>query len=547
MIANRRLLWFIFARVVVITLFLASTLVLKIKGSGTLGDEALDGITKLIIATYGFSILSLLFIRVVKRYSQTLTYIQIAWDILFVTVLIIFTGGIGSPFSFLYLLAITNASILIARREALYTASLCAILYGAIIDLQYYGRLAAIGLSPVAALQYGTIYIFYTLFINFLAFYLTALLTGYLAERARRSESELEQKVIDFEELERLNSAIVSNLNSGLTTITSEGRIRVFNRYAEAMTGVTQQDAYDRSLFDLIPGFRHYASHIADVKRGEFEYKAGDGRTLVIGFSSAPLLSPSSEGAGVLINFQDLTRIKRMEESLKRADRLAAIGELAARIAHEIRNPLASISGSVQLIAAGEGVQDKDQRLFGIVMRETDRLNHLIEDFLAYARPTRPAPAAVNLHSMVDEIRSLLDADQRFSRIEVDNRVDPLLELAVDPHLFRQVLWNLLVNAADAMPEGGTVSVYGQCEDEVRAGGERRQTCRITVVDTGCGMSADLVSHVFEPFYTTKPGGTGLGLATVYRIVEAHGGRIAVKSREGEGTEFTIYLPARCQ
>ncbi|WP_306532704.1 nitrogen regulation protein NR(II) [Geobacter sp.] len=542
---RERLVWFILARVVVVSLFLVSTIVLQVRGTDTLGEQALDGITAILVATYGFSILSLLVLKLAKGYRQTLTYAQIVWDILFVTGLLLHTGGITSPFSFLYLLAITNASVLLARREALYTASICAIIYGGIIDLQYYGQLVSLGLGPLAALSYGTNYIFYTIFINILAFFLTALLTGYLAERARRSETELEKRAIDYEELERLNSAIVFNLTSGLLTVTTDGRIRVFNRYAETLTGISQEDAYDRDLYDVLPGFRLFPGNLFNVKRGQFEFLAKSGRKLIIGFNSVPLTDKEGGRVGSLINFQDLTQIKRMEENLKRADRLAAIGELSARMAHEIRNPLAAISGSVQLIAQGDGVPEPDQQLFSIVLREADRLNGLITDFLAYARPDQPEKGQVNLPALIGEIVSLVAPDPRFEGVRFDNRVEPGFTIAIDPDQFRQVFWNLFVNGADAMPQGGTITVDAERVDEVRAGGERRSAYRITVADDGCGMDQEKIARIFEPFYTSKAGGTGLGLATVYRIVEAHGGRITVESAEGKGTLFTIFIPVQ--
>lgn len=540
---SRRVVWFILARMIVVSLFLVSTIILRMKGTGPLGVHALEGITKIVVATYGFSIVSLLFLRVTARYDQTVTYFQIIWDILFVTLLILFTGGVTSPFSFLYLLAITSASVLLARREALYTASLCAIIYGAIMDLQYFGRLVDLGLSPVPAQKLGTTYIFYTIFLNIIAFCSTALLTGYLAERARRSETELEQKAIDYDELERLNSTIVSNLNSGLITVTGDGRIRVFNRYAEALTGIGLAEAYDCHLFDVLPGFRVYADVLANVKRGEFEFIAKMGRKLTIGFSSVPLMLKDSDAAGILLNFQDVTQVRRMEESLKKSDRLAAIGELSARIAHEIRNPLAAISGSTQLIAQGGAVSDPDRRLFDIVLRETDRLNGLISDFLAYARPNQPEPRTVDFHSLVAELAALVTSDEQFEGVVIDNRVDSNFRPLLDQDQFRQVLWNLMGNAAGAMPDGGTITVKAGQSDEIRGGGQRRITYRISVADTGLGMDEATVARIFEPFFTTKSTGTGLGLATVHRIVEAHGGRIAVESTPGKGTMFVIFLP----
>lgn len=540
---KKRLTWFILLRLVVVSLFLASTTILNVKEPEIVVNEALPVLTRLIVSTYLFSILSLLALKFTDRFNLTLTYLQIVWDLFLVTVLILLTGGINSPFSFLYILAIINASVLLSRREAFYTASLCGILYGAIVDLQYFGRLTDIGLSQVTALQYGASHILYTIFINISAFYMTAFLTGYLAERARRSESALKEKVIDYEELERLNSTIVTNLDSGLLTINNSGKIRAFNRYAEDLTGVSQRDAYDRPVTDLIPGFSAFGDDIFNLQRQEVEYETPDGNRMIFGFKSVPFTDMEGNRLGAIIDFQDLTVLKRMEERLKKADRLAAIGELSARIAHEIRNPLASISGSVQLIAQGGGIVAGDKRLLDIVQRETERLNALITDFLAYARPKRPVKVAVKLRGFVENLVALLATDPRFERVTVRNQCPDDLSVEVDRDQFQQVFWNLLTNAADAMPAGGIINVQSMVlkkREHLKGHGGAVQ---IDVTDNGAGMAPEDVNRIFEPFFTTKPGGTGLGLATVYRIIEAHDGMIAVDSSSGEGTTFTIYLP----
>lgn len=227
---KKRLFWFIFLRVVVVSFFLVSTIILDIKEPDSLGNVAFHGLIKLIIATYAFSIISLFALKFSEKVSSALTYGQIIWDVALVTLLLIFTGGVNSPYSFLYFLSIINASVFLARREAYYTASLCGILYGGIIDLQYFGRLAPFGLSQYPIQQYGIRYLFYTIFLNIAAYYLTAFLAGHLSERARVSETALQDKVVDYEELERLSTSIVSTLNSGLLTINQEGNIRVSTR-----------------------------------------------------------------------------------------------------------------------------------------------------------------------------------------------------------------------------------------------------------------------------------------------------------------------------
>ena len=543
MLDRKRIGWFILLRVIVVTCFLASTVLFKLHAQENIADEVATALAQLVLATYLFSLISLVVLRYTVRHTRTLTYIQIVWDLLLVTTLLLITGGVNSPYAFLYFLSIISASVLLARIEAYYTASLCVILYGALLDLQYYGKLSALGLSQLPAQQYGAGYIFYLIFLYSASFYLTAFLAGNLSERARRSETALQEKEIDYEELERLNSSIVSTIDSGLLTINQEARIRVFNRYAEILSGISQREAYDRPLGEVIPGLQRFLGEVFGVVQGEFEHTGEDGEQRLLSFKSVPLIGKSGETVGAILDLHDLTQMKRMQGELKRADRLAAVGELSARMAHEIRNPLAAISGSVQLVALKPWVDEKDKRLFSIILRETDRLDGLLRDFLFYAKPTQPTKVPLNLRRVITDLCALLSTDPRLEGITVQNSVPDDLFVVFDKDQCSQILWNLLVNGAEAIAVAGRIDIEANLDRSRRTKSGGEDQVRICVRDNGAGMSQLQVKRVFEPFFTTKKGGTGLGLATVYRIVETHGGRVTVSSLEGKGTTVTLYLP----
>src|SRR6185369_3387759 len=260
-----------------------------------------------------------------------------------------------------------NAGVLLGRREALYTASLCGILYGAIVDFQFFGLLESIGLSQNDALQLGASHLFYTIFLNLMGFGPSAFITGFLAERARESEAALRENIINYEEISQLNTKIVSNIETGLLTTNPQGNIRVFNPYAEHLTGMTQADVYDKPVSTLFPELSKRIESLTDTIRGEFEFVTRAGLRKILGFSAAPFEDSEINSASVIVNFRDITGIRRMEEALKRADRLAALGELSARMAHEIRNPLAAMSGSVQMLAEQGSIGGNDSRLLEIV------------------------------------------------------------------------------------------------------------------------------------------------------------------------------------
>lgn len=541
---RKNLAWLIFVRLFVVSLFLVSITYFNVRQPDFFPDQMLRDVTRLIIVTYLFSIVSLATLKVSTLVVNALGYAQIIWEALFVSILVVLTGGLSSTYSFFFNLAIINASFLFGRREALYTAGLCGIIYGLIIDLHYFDRLESIGLHREFGEFYGSNQVLSLIFTNLLAFFLTAILTGYLAERARKSESALKEKEIDYEELERLNSLIVATLDSGLVTVTGNGRVRVFNRYAAELTGLKQETAYGKELTEIFPELDLTELASKPKKRQEILYINSRGAKVFLSLKHAPLPDKNGTVIGAVIDFKDMTAIKDMEAKLKKADRLAAIGELSARIAHEVRNPLASISGSVQLMAASGSIPVTDKKLLEIVMRETSRLDTLVSEFLQYARPLPPNKSWFSFNRLLSDQIALLKGDVRFYSIVIHNAIDEQVEVFADRDQFQQVLWNLLLNAAEAMTDGG--DIYIDCcwgtsyvDDKLGSG----KYLHLTIKDTGNGIAEKEMHLVFEPFFTTKIGGSGLGLASVYRILEAHESSISIDSKPGAGTAFSIIVP----
>jgi two-component system, NtrC family, sensor histidine kinase PilS len=520
----------LFFRILVIILFLGGTILFLSRSGQRVHQPVLPYLYLLVGLSFLHAIVSATALSL-TRHTRFFAQAQVIGDLLLATAFIYLTGGTDSLFSFLYLLVIVGASVLLPRRDVLFVASAASILYGSLLDLQYYGFLPVIGglQSPG---QISGREVFYEVFVNVFAFLLTALLSGTLSERLRRSEAALEQKEIDFDELENFNRAILTNITSGLMIANDQGRIRSFNDAAERITGLTLRQVYNREVRALFPDLGIEENHSLKITpRGQGTFLTPEGARKVLGFSSSLLRDGRDRELGVLVVFQDLTQLVEMEEKLKRTDRLAAIGRLAAGMAHEIRNPLASISGSIQLLMEQSQVREEDRRLMGIVVREADRLGALLTDFLLYARPARPVPEALEVADLFDEVLALAESDGRFQELKVERHYQPGVTVVADRKQLRQILWDLLINAAEAIGGKGTLRV-----------GVLENGQALFVEDSGTGVPCEMKERIFEPFFTTKTDGIGLGLATVHTLVEANGGQIAVTEGSEGGALFVIRL-----
>jgi two-component system sensor histidine kinase PilS (NtrC family) len=468
------------------------------------------------------------------------SYVQVAIDIVFVTFLVHFTGGIESGFSPLYLLTIISASILTGRRGGYLAASFAGILYGGMLDMQYYNMLGF-----VRSLNYSAMQVLYLVFINILSFYTVALLSGYLSDRLRIVRQELREKSMDFEDLRALQDNILKSIGSGILTMDLEGNITSWNPAAEHITGYTFTDIKVRVQEVFGDSIKGLFGHTDDLKERPFRFegiiKKKNGTTAILGMVASLLRDEMNSVRGIILIFQDITKMLQMEDQVRRQERLATVGSLAAGIAHEIRNPLASLSGSIQVLQGELELRGDNKHLMDIVVRETDRLNMIITEFLEYARPRKSQDDEIQLAALLSETCTLLKNSREFTagmRIRCD--LDPGIMVRGDSQRLRQVFWNLLINACQAMPNGGDILISA---DLFSDRSDDRAWCEIMVADSGPGIAEEHVGKIFDPFFTTKAGGTGLGLAIVYRIVEDHEGTITVDSREGQGTTFTIRIP----
>ena len=544
---RRRLVWLIGARVVVSTLLLGSAIVFQAAAPGSL---PIDPFFFLIGLTYGLSILYAISLPYVDRHPW-LVSLQFACDALTVTAFIHFTGGITSYFQLLYVLPVVGASSVAMRRAALRLALLSAFLYGALVLYQYAGGAGYFGglwLADLRPIRPPVRVASYTVGTNAVAFVAVAMLSVSLAERLQSADAQLAEASSALADLQAFNQHIIESLTSGLATTDRRGRIVSFNRAAEAITAQKGAHVLGRSAADVLqlpPAFAAALAaglHGSRPQRADYAYRPSTGGAAQdIGLSATHLMTPEG-AAGYLLTFQDVTQIRRLEREARQRQRLAAVGEMAAGIAHEIRNPLASMRGSIQVLRAELALSDEQASLMDIVLRESDRLNDTIQSFLTYARPQAGVPRAVDLPRLLEDAATLLRNSPELKpghQIAVEG-LDEGLVLEADENQLRQVVWNLATNGLRAMPGGGTLRLIARFQQE------DPDTALLEVADEGVGIPADQLETLFQPFHGGFGQGSGLGLAIVHRIVTDHRGEVVVESAVGKGTLVRVRLPGVC-
>ena len=531
---DRTLLWLVGIRIIAIsTLFLGSLII----QATTRTILPLGSFYVLVLVTYGLSLLYL--ILHARNVSPTLqSIVQLLGDLGIVSGFVYVTGGVYSPFSFLYLAVIVGAAVLL-RGGGLIFAGLSAVAYGVLVDLMVYG---VIPLPPNLAgekIALPSSRVLYQLIIHVVGFALVALLVSYLTESLRKARRSLEEERERARQFAALTNHVVRSVTAGILATDMEGRVLHLNPAGAAILRVDEPDLLTGTpVTDVMPleGLR-WGLLLARARRGQKVRAEGRlaGTDVRLGLTVGRLSDETGTHVGFVVNFQDLTEVEREAERQRLQERMSAVGELAARVAHEIKNPLASISGSAQMLSRHEHPDPTVNRLLGIVVDESRRLSRILDGFLAYTRPRDTTRTTCDLVAIVGAaVELLLQAETTPSGCSIELDLPESLQILGDEDQLRQMAWNLTLNALQAMPDGGELVIRGS-EDSGEA--------VLTWTDTGCGMDEEIRKRAFDPFVTTRAGGTGLGLAIVYTVVDEHGGSVDIESTPGRGTTVTVRLP----
>jgi len=519
------LTWLVRVRIFILTLLLGIELAVA---QFTPAPLPLRFFVSTIIFWYSLSLFYVLLLSLWQEHRLQAA-LQVLTDLILVSLVIHETGGWDSSLNFLYPLVIIVASVLLPRVWAQLVAALAFILYGTVLELNYYGVVPSYctthpGLKTLQAI----------IFVNLFAFLAVAYLAGLLTAKLRQVGVQLKNTSGALESLQALHENIIHSISSGLITTGLDGRITLVNGAAQRLLERAPAEILglpvDQLFLDPLPSVESCRTH------GEIRFEAPNRFRKTVRVRVAALTVPERGDLGYVYVLDDLTEMRRLEREVRMQDRLAAVGRLAAAIAHEIRNPLTSIAGSVSMLSGLPEMNEDHRRLLDIVTRESQRLNSIITDFLAYSRTKQYHFEKVDLVHLVEDTLTLMDhrmtAENTGITIERHFPSGPAWTVA-DGDKLKQVFWNFCENAVRAMKDGGVLTVV------IESLGENWQ---IGFTDTGTGMSPQQVEKVFEPFQSSFEGGTGLGLALVYQIVQAHEGKVWARSKPGQGTTFVLRL-----
>jgi len=519
------LAWLVKVRIIILTFLLGIELAIA---QLTPSAFPLRLFVNVIVLWYTISIFYLLLLSFWQEY-RIQSVLQVVTDLVLVSLVVYATGGVDSSFNFLYPLVIIMACILLPRVWAYLTSALAFILYGTVLELSYFEVIPSYSTTHPEWKALQAI-----IFVNLFGYLAVAYLAGLLAAKLRQVDVTLKHTSGALESLQALHENIVQSITGGLMTTGLDGHITLVNTAAQGLLEHSEAELLGqpihRLFLDPLPQ--------ADSERphGEVRCLGANGYRKTLRVQGSALVVPEAGTVGYVYTFDDLTEIRRLEREVRMQDRLAAVGRLAAAIAHEIRNPLTSIAGSVSLLSGIPNLTEEQRQLLQIVTRESERLNGIITDFLAYSRGRQYQFKKVDLMPLLEDTLTLLEhrLAAENSHIRVERRYSSKQAWAqADGDKIKQVFWNFCENAVRAMRTGGTLAVsVDTVEDD----------WQINFADTGPGMSPQLIEKVFEPFQSQFEGGTGLGLAIVYQIVQAHEGKVWARSREGHGAVFVLRL-----
>lgn len=500
-----------------------------------------QGLFPIFLIAVGLSVIYFFVLLVNKNFARQIR-LQLFLDALLITWLVWRTGDLTSPYVTLYIVLISVSSVFLSARETLLTALFSVALFTILSILVASASIDGFGITP----EFSKI----VQIVGFhdIAFLVVGLLASRLSDR-RASGEQLKETAKSLADLRVLHERIVESIRSGLVTTDLSGEIYTFNAAAAEITGYRSEEMIGKTIFALFGNIHLPISDSLDATdtgehppRFETDILTPDGFAVRVGYAISPLVGETGGTTGLILTFQDLTEIRTMEENVRRKDRLAAVGRVAAGLAHEIRNPLGAMRGAIQVLQAQTPPESSQASLMEIILRESDRLNKIITNFLTYARPRVSNFSEIDVREAVSDTFTLLKHSpdvKENHKLETDLPDQPVF-VSADPTQLKQIFWNLARNAIQAMPDGGNLKIKLEPMPS-------RERIRILFEDSGRGMSANQVEQLFEPFSNSTTGGTGLGLSIVYQIVRDHSGTINVKSGEGSGTIITVELPTEAR
>lgn len=477
------------------------------------------------------------------RRAGLLLGVEFAADVVLIAFLARFTGGLASPFRLLYLVPVISAAARLGSRTGNAIAVLAVVTYLGLIPT---------GPAPWIYLEQPGAFAEITVLV--VALLLVATLVGQISRRAAVGERDLAGALSELSIAHLRMTNVIASIRSGIVIADAGGGVVALNRGGEEILGMKAESVVGRDYrvaFAEVPAFCERLASTLEAgrpeTRAELFVRQPGGRSIPIGLTTSILKDDADVDRGVIAVFQDLTEARRLEERSRHEDRLAALGEFAAGLAHEIRNPLNAIKGSVDMLRESLKPSADDARLLDLVSREVDRLNRLVNDVLTYGRMESGEREGVRLDSLIEEVAAIARNHPSFRPdITLETDAPGRVEGHVNPEQMKRVLLNLVINAFEAIEGAGRVRVYAVPKTGFQARGlEGGPDAEIALVveDTGSGISSERRAEIFQPFTTSKKGGTGLGLAIVDKIVRAHDGRIAIASEPGRGSRFVVYLP----